>query len=505
VVAFFVAMKYKKIILLLWILSCFNIVSVAQKNYHFTATCIQAYNDILQLKLHNGQQLLDKAKEENADNLIPYFLENYIDFLKLFFDENPVEYAQLKEAMEQRLALLEKGNKQSAFYHYCLSQMQFHKTTVALKFGEKWTGAWAFKRAFQHIKTGIKQHPDFGPNQLLYGSLQTIIGTLPKGYSFLAGLFGMKGTIPEGMQRVRSFSNANDVWANIFKTEAIFIKSYLQFYIENKKEETLQQIQQQKLDVVNNHLFAYMAANLGLNYQMTDYARTVMSKRNQSAAYHRLVVWDYYEGIAAMQQLQLVEAAQNLEQFLQHFKGNFYVKDAYLKLSWCYYLAGNKANAEKNKKLTLQKGNTYSDADAQAQKEAKLGYWPNAALLKARILCDGGYFNEALKTATALKSEMLDKEEEKLELTYRLGRIYDELKKKQQALQYYIATIESPNTTKTYFPARAALQAGYIYEQQGNKEEAIKYFNICLAMEGHAYKNSLDQKAKTAILRCKGE
>jgi hypothetical protein len=41
-----------------------------------------------------------------------------------------------------------------------------------------------------------------------------------------------------------------------------------------------------------------------------------------------------------------------------------------------------------------------------------------------------------------------------------------------------------------------------IYEQKNNPTLAITFFNTCLEMKNHAFKNSLDQKAKTGIQRC---
>ena len=62
--------------------------------------------------------------------------------------------------------------------------------------------------------------------------------------------------------------------------------------------------------------------------------------------------------------------------------------------------------------------------------------------------------------------------------------------------------IEKGTNQPEYFAARAALQIGLIYEQKGNLSLAITFFNTCLEMKNHAFKNSLDQKAKTGIQRC---
>jgi hypothetical protein len=42
-----------------------------------------------------------------------------------------------------------------------------------------------------------------------------------------------------------------------------------------------------------------------------------------------------------------------------------------------------------------------------------------------------------------------------------------------------------------------------IYEKKGLKAKAIAAYEECLDMDGHSYKNSLDQRAKAGIARCK--
>ena len=64
-------------------------------------------------------------------------------------------------------------------------------------------------------------------------------------------------------------------------------------------------------------------------------------------------------------------------------------------------------------------------------------------------------------------------------------------------------TIQLGANQTAYFAARAALQAGQILEKRGQKQEAIAFYEQCLAMEEHSYKNSLDQRAKAGIARCK--
>ncbi|MFX8708320.1 hypothetical protein ABTM42_21060, partial [Acinetobacter baumannii] len=80
------------------------------------------------------------------------------------------------------------------------------------------------------------------------------------------------------------------------------------------------------------------------------------------------------------------------------------------------------------------RGGNISDADKQALKEAKNNTaWPNTLLLKVRLLNDGGYNKEALALLIGKTVNHFDKEADKVEFTYRVGRINDDLNKFEEA------------------------------------------------------------------------
>jgi tetratricopeptide (TPR) repeat protein len=477
----------------------------AEKVYDFNSTCQQAFQEITKLKLAKGAALIEKAKQQNPENLIPILLEDYIDFFILFFNENPTEFNQLNPHFAQRLSLLEEGPKNAPFYNFCLSTVRIHKAAVAIKFGQTWSAGWDFRKAYLLLKENQKKHPDFLPNQLMSGALLAAIGTIPSSYKWIASVFGLKGSINEGMAMVRNFTYSNDPWAKIFANESAFVYGYLMFYIENKKDEALAFVQQKKLDLVHNHLHCYMAANLAINNKQTAYAGTVILNRDPSPDYLKTAIWDFEIGFVKLYHLELNEAILHLEAFQRDFKGKFYVKDAYNKLSWAYYLQGNQpaASASRNKILTT--GALDTDADKKAQKDAKTSIWPNRLLLKARLLSDGGFHKEALQVLYGKSIEQFTSQEDGLEFAYRVARIYDDLGRKDEAIKFYQTAILLGEHSKEYYAARAALQIAQIYEDRGQIAMAISFYQKCLDMDDHEYKDSLDQRAKSGISRCKGE
>ncbi len=480
---------------------CFLSLSLfAQKVYDFNADCKAAYNEIIKLKLTSGQQLINQARQQNPDNLIPDLLEGYIDFFILFFNEDPAEYAARKDNFEKRINEFDSGPKNTPFYRYCKSLTYMQRAAVKIKFGERYSAGWDFKRANSLMKDNAAKYPS-----LILGPVKVVIGTVPQGYKWITSLFGLKGSISEGMQVMRNFINSNDGYAKLFSNEATFYYCYLMFYIENKPDEVFKLIQSKKLDLVNNHLFAYLAANLAINSKQTDYAWRILQARNVSADYMPTEAWDFEMGYVKLHKLELDEAIKYFSNFISKFKGKFYVKDVLQKLSWCWYLKGDKAEAEKYRVLTVKNGNTESDADKKAYRDAKKSLWPNELLLKARILNDGGYEKEALALLQGKTSADFPKPEDALDFTYRLARIYDDMGRDDEAIKYYEEAIKLGKNRTEYYAARAAVQMGNIYENRNQKQLAIAAYQECLDMGDHEYKDSLDQRAKAGIARCKGE
>jgi predicted negative regulator of RcsB-dependent stress response len=73
------------------------------------------------------------------------------------------------------------------------------------------------------------------------------------------------------------------------------------------------------------------------------------------------------------------------------------------------------------------------------------------------------------------------------------------------AILFYKQAIDLGEKRKEHFAARAALQTGFIFEKRGDKQTAKQWFQRCMAMKDHDFKNSLDSRAKAGIARCKNE
>jgi hypothetical protein len=476
--------------------------SFGQYQYNWTPRTQKIYESITSLRIPEARILINQDKKANSANLIYPLLESYADFYQLFLNENRAEYNRTYPAFEQRIKLLEDGPKQSPYYLYSIALGHLHKSLIAIRFNKNFEAALDFRKAFLLFKENKQAYPNFTPNDVYLGLMTTVIGTIPKGYQWMANILGMTGKITEGNALVLKYINSKDALSNQCRNEALFVYPYLIMNFEGNKKKAFDFIEKTDYDYINNHLHAYMATNLYLNNQQSQKALQIASDINPSNAYLDLPFWQLEMGYAYLNDLKLDAAKIALQNFIANFKGQFYVKDAYEKLSWIAYIQGDQTKANLFRKNVLSQGSDITDADKQALQNAKKGTWPHPVLLRARLLSDGGYQNQALAILAGKTSKDFDKDADKTEFAYRLGRIYDLAGQPDQAIHFYKSAIEKGANQPEYFAARAALQIGLIYEQRGNNSLAISFFNTCLEMKNHAFKNSLDQKAKTGIQRC---
>jgi tetratricopeptide (TPR) repeat protein len=475
---------------------------MAQLHYVWNDKAQLVYDQITSLKIPEARKAIAIDKRLDPNNLTNTLLESYADFYELFLNEDVSEYEKLYPQFEKRIQLFETAPKNSPFYLYGLGLAHLHKSLVAIRFDKNWEAALDFRKAYLLFKENKKAYPNFTPNNVYFGIISTVVGTIPKGYQWMANILGMSGKISEGNALVLKYITSNDEYSKLCRNEALLVYPYLIMNFEGNTKKAFAFIESTPYDFKRNQMHAYMAANLYLNHQQSNKALTVIQQMDNTDAYLPLPFWNLELGYAYINELKLDKAQKSLTEFIQNFKGKFYIKDAYERLSWIAYMQGDLKKAEAYRRNVLHAGNQITDADKQAFQNAKKGGWPHPLLLKARLLSDGGYQSQALNLLVGKTSNDFPTDADKTEFAYRLGRIYDLMDQDELAIRFYKSAIEKGEHQPEYFAARAALQIGIIFENKGQFTKAIEYYHQCIEMKDHAFKNSLDQKAKSGIQRC---
>jgi len=247
--------------------------------------------------------------------------------------------------------------------------------------------------------------------------------------------------------------------------------------------------------LLKSYLQGYVSARSARNDNAIEY----LQKRPKGSEYLNFPVLNYHLGNAKLNRGD-ADANIYLINFLKEYKGINYVKDAYLKLAYYFYLRGDNAKYNTFLKMVKTHGSLYDEKDKQALKEATDAA-PDMDLLKARLYFDGGYYPKALAELAGKDAGDFKLKRDQIELYYRLGRIYDEAGRDSDAVVSYQKAINSGKVSSYYYAANAALSIGSIYEKKGDKAKAASYYKQAIAMKDHEYENSIESKAKDGLKR----
>ncbi|MFA6150705.1 MAG: hypothetical protein WC716_05250 [Chitinophagaceae bacterium] len=468
--------------------------------YDFNSNCQKAYNEIMALKNVEAKNTLQAELKRNPDNIIPEYLADYADCLNLLFNGNPADLIALKENAEKRLELVEKGPKNNPWHRFCKANINLHWALVHLRFGENFKAAAKFRKSFLLLRENKNLYPDFKENNVLLGLEESIAGAIPDNYKWLGSVFGIKGNINNGVNKIATYLKSSPERNTPMYEEAMIYYAYLKFYLLSSQETAWKYINGGQYNEADNLLRSFIKANLALNYRKADIALRILIKAENIREYKHFPIFHYERAEAMLLKLDF-NCQSHFQQFLKDYKGSNFSKDSWLKLAWVAYLQQNSQRKEYCLNQLKSTGNTLTDADKQAQRFAENPVWPMPALLEVRLFIDGGFYQNALLKIQNIDKKQLTETANILDYNFRYGRICEELNQAENALAFYSATIYFGRNRKEYYAARAALHKGFIYERQEKKTEAITAFKDCLSMRNHDFQSSIDQLAKAALNR----
>lgn len=460
----------------------------------FTPNQSQAYQEILNLKLKTAEAMLAK---ENKNDAINAYLKNYVLVLQLLTSQHDSLFQAKKEQEEIALAQIKKWNRKSAYHRFLQAEVKIQWAIVKLMWGENLAAAWSIKRAYHLLEENEQLYPDFLPTKKSLGLLRVVLGSVPEKYQWFLQLFGLEGNIKQGLENMQTVTEAN----TIFSLETQLLLMLVQTYVLNEPAQALQV----SIAVGNTHknslLARFISALVSMKAGKLQGGDKLLMLPVSDSGFIYSPFFDYLNGETCLLSGSYEQANHFYKLFLAHYQGKNYIKNAYYRLFLSDWLS-DKPQASRYLDSCLSKGQTQIELDKNAENFAKRRNLPHKALMKARLLTDGGFYEKAWQVVQQIPEKELSNQKDKIELLYRKARILDKQGKHEDACHFYQKTIALSGNLPYYFAPNAALQLAYLYRDVfKDKNLAMSYFKKVLTYPQHEYKNSLDHKAKTALKR----
>ena len=477
--------------------------AIGQGRFEYTTDATEAYNLVMALRFDEARTKINFIKQNDPSNLIVHYIENYLDFFTCYINEDKEEFNRLEKNKNYRIKQIRTGDPSSPYFLYSQASIRLHWSLARLKFSEYITAFRDVNKAFKLLKQNEKKFPDFMPNKKDLGILHAMVGTIPDDYKWGVELLtSLSGTIDQGKAEIKEVLDFYDNNYFIYEQETRVLYAYLMMHLDNDGDNAWKMLHTSKFDPTQNPLAAFTMANVAMRTGRNDEAIELLLNRPQGKKYHPFPYLDFMLGNAKMRRLDK-DSDQYFLKYLNEFKGIHFIKESYQRLSWNALINEDLSLFYEYNEKVKSKGNSVTGGDKNALLDAKVPVIHHVALLKARLLFDGGYYQKGYDVLKSHSSDDFKDRRSKLEFTYRLGRILHKLKKYHSAISFYEKTIENGANESWYFACNSALQIGLLFEEIKSYDQAKVYFQKCTTINPDEHKTGLHQQAKAGLSRVK--
>jgi hypothetical protein len=313
----------------------------------------------------------------DPENLMSYYLEDYIETLIIFLDEDKNLFKKYASNKEERLAKLAMGPQDSPYYLYTQAEINLHWSAARLKFGERITSIREASQAYKLLVKNQKKFPNFIANKKTISTLRAIFGAVPPEYRWASNLLtGIDGNVEEGRKDLESVVQYAKNNTFVFDDETHIIYAFTLLLLGNQGEEAWTVIRNSNLKPDKSALAAIAIANVGMRSGHAAEVVEVLKNAPRSNRYFKIPLLDFYLGVAKLGLLE-DDAKQYLTTFVNTSKGKTAIKEAYQKLAWYELIHGNEAGYWSNMQLCKNRGIKETEGDNAANSEANNGQKPD--------------------------------------------------------------------------------------------------------------------------------
>jgi len=492
----------RKLSFAIWFLLVFSFQAKALAFVEYTPNLKEGMNHLAALRLKQADQCFKREASLNQENIATHYLNHYLAFFQIMIQHDKTMLPAFEKQNQITLKKIESLAESSPYRLFYQSSVHLQAAFVKGAFNEYLAAAWDFRTAFQEVNMNEKKFPNFLSHKKELGTLMALLGSFPPQYNWILHAVGLEGDFNQGLVVLKKYIEHSQNEPSIERQQATIIYALIQLNFGKDRETALQfylpYSKESHTNLMQCYVKTYIAAKSGEN----DLALKVLRARPTGDSYQHIIYLDYIMGDLLLHQLDQ-NAAIHYKKYITFSKTKNSIKEAYQKLSWLAWLEKDTSKFFIYHDL-MQKHTKDAGSELKLlQSDLKNGIYPSLPLLKSRLLFDGGYYEKALALLLDVNISKLPSVFQQVECKYRLGRIYQELNKPSEAINYYKASLEAGAGLKTYLNPNACLQLGLIYENMNYKNIAKSYYEKVSSFTQVDYESSMHQKAKTNIWRLK--
>ncbi|WP_439183042.1 hypothetical protein [Carboxylicivirga taeanensis] len=434
------------------------------------------------------------AKQSNFSSQISSIEQEYLRLYSLFIAYQASEEKILADQFFNGLDQFEKAFETDDRFKLMLTTLLIQQSLINWNNEAFSDGLVSFYKA--HRLFTKTDSTDFTDNhQKLKGIFRVFFKQIPEQYQFWTSLFGLNCDASDGLTLLKKHINNCHLRKGELE-EALVLYSYCLLKFGNPTHKEVMEL----MDTSKGNpspILAFTVSSLAVQQQMASSGIKYLHALPDSI-YPKFPLLYYNKGRLQLNQLNK-KSLESLQAFRTSFSGQSFQTDALLRRAWWHHIHQNTQQRDSITNQILQQKRLPTSNDKQAVKEAPALKTEPAGLLKARLLFDGGDFEQAHQLMLAIDIHSLSTYYHP-EYHYRLGRISHALNKPQMALNNYRTVIELCQSDKRYIGPYAALEAASITIELQQVQAAKNYLRQASELNNGQYKSDIKNKISALSL-----
>ena len=430
---------------------------------------------IFNLHTITARSILEKERRENPENYYALYLDQFSHAVEMMVLDEEKQFEEFYDRHFAYREIMDDKFTDSPYYLFVESQMTMYLGLATLKYGSRIRGAARVVSANNLLKENSTKFPAFWEDDQLEGLFNMAFANIPPVIRWATNMLGLRGDIDKGFQQLKDYHKKALAVPGLAEESIIaMIMAYKMKWEEKEGFRFLGGLDPSYHRVT---LIGYFYANLASFSAQSDLALDVLANIDRKSLEVKFFAMDYLSGRCKLNRLD-ADADRYLLSYLEGFPGADYKKDACNRIAWHNLVHGNKTAYEAYLKKVAQVGSDLRDRDREAIAETNTGYTPHVNLLKARLLCDGGYYGRSWSELDQIASADLNFLPYRLEFHYRSGRLFQLQGDTEKAITEFFKVIGEGRDSPYTFATRAALQLGVIYEAKKDYAKAYEYYSL---------------------------
>ncbi|MEA1874009.1 MAG: hypothetical protein U9N51_06225, partial [Bacteroidota bacterium] len=392
--------------------------------------------------------------------------------------------------------IISNSNTNDVDKFFMIAEAQLHATVIYMVSNNELKGIRSFKNGFNAFQKLEDIAPEAIQTAKIRGLYNIFLGSVPEKYEWLIGVLGMEGDFELGVKNLKHAFEYTKTLGDRYEI-GFYYAMFASFFTDNPED------YYHYFKNLDNSFYANPLMRQGLSMlaeasgNTNDCLQVLLTNYNkQGDTEYNLL--NYQIGNFLLYKLN-PDAGQYLKLYRKNKGSDTQNLSAERSLYWHYIITNQLKKAKEiRQSMILLAQNENNEQAAYIIRELESYNTPNIHLLKARLLYNGGDYQEALAQLIHYNKNT-NNLRQNTEYHYRKANINEKLENMDAAKIYYKKTMLLGKDQSWYFAPQSALNLGKIHEAENKKDLAKQYYKMCIKINISPYKESINREAKRCL------